>query len=164
MKLTHWFNMLKVPKGKLKTPFMEFEFTFEDADKKAAWGLYIELITRVSVQRLEEGKGDEKAALASFASIFGFTRDVLKTSGPQCVNFAKVATVILNQVIRPFTTKWHPISLTEAFTYPGNLAEFRNELAILQDDLRVYIFMLADIIGIDDISELEPIKLTEEEK
>lgn len=164
MNLGHWFSMLKMPKAKVKTPFMDFEFTFEDADKKAAWSLYIELITRISTQRLEEGKGDEKAALASLAGLFGLTRDILKNAGPDCVNFAKIATTILNHVIRPFTTKWHPISLTDAFSYPGNKVDFRKELGELQDDMRVYIFMLAEIVGIDDISDAEPIEKQVQEK
>ena len=162
MKLGRWFNMLKMPKAKVKTPFIDMEFTFENADKKAAWALYIELITRVTTQRLEEGSGDEKGVLTSLSGVFQLTRDVLKDAGPDCVNFAKIATVILNHVIRPFTSKWHPISLTDAFTYPGNIAEFRSELADLQDDMRVYIFMLADIIGIEDISGAEPFAKSEE--
>jgi len=32
-----------------------------------------------------------------------------------CIQFRKIAIVVLNQVIRPFTVKWHRLSLAGAF-------------------------------------------------
>jgi len=37
---------------KIKAPFLDLEWQPRDEDKDAAWDLYVELITRVSTQRL----------------------------------------------------------------------------------------------------------------
>ena len=73
--------------------------------EKAAWELYIELLTRITTQPLPQSYGDEKTALDSVFSIFGLTRSIIKENGTNCIEFTKIAIIVLNQIIRPFTAK-----------------------------------------------------------
>ena len=85
------------------------EWKPQDADKDAAWELYVELLTRITTQALPVDQGTEETALASIHSLFKTTRDILKSHGRQCIAFSKVAVVVLNQVIRPFTAALYQI-------------------------------------------------------
>ena len=140
---------------KITPPFLQMEWTTETADKNAAWALYIELLTRITTQPLPAEHGDEKTALNSVYSLFTITREVIKEQGPDCINFTKIAIVVLNQVIRPFTAKWHRKHLAGAFERESERSAFREELASLQVELRKYSRMLADIAGVEDLTDLE---------
>jgi hypothetical protein len=83
------------------------------------------------------------------------TRETLKRQGRHCDEFSKIAIVVLNQVVRPFTAKWHRESLAGAFQEPERCKEFREDLAGLQQKLREYTKMLADMAGVEDLTELE---------
>jgi hypothetical protein len=66
-------------------------------------------------------------------------------------NFKKITKlVVLNQIIRPFTAKWHRLSLEGAFKDPIQCAEFRGELAALQADLRRYTGMMGEMAGVEE--------------
>ena len=69
--------------------------------------------------------------------------------------FARIAIVVLNQVVRPFTAKWHKLSLAGAFGEPVRCTEFRTELTVLQKTLRSYTKALADMAGVEELSNLE---------
>lgn len=140
---------------KIKTPFLDMEWKPQDEDKSAAWDLYIELLTRITTQPLAEQDGDEATALTSVYSLFGLTRTIIKSNGRHCIEFTKISVVVLNQIIRPFTAKWHKKSLEDAFSKPDECQQFRSELAELQRRLRTYTKMLADMAGVEDLTELE---------
>lgn len=140
---------------KITPPFLQMEWTPKAADKNAAWALYIELLTRITTQPLPIEHGDEKTALDSVYSLFATTREVIREYGPECINFTKIAIVVLNQVIRPFTAKWHRKSLAGEFENKTERIVFRNELAALQEELRKYSQMLADIADVEDLTDLE---------
>ena len=140
---------------KITTRHLQAEFKIQNLDKEAAWELYIELLTRITTQPLPEDSGDDKTALDSVYSLFPLTREVIKRKGPGCLEFTKIAIVVLNQVIRPFTAKWHKLSLECAFEDPEKVREFRKELADLQEQLRVYTRALAAMAGVEDLTELE---------
>ena len=123
-------------------------------DRKAAWDLYVEMETRITTQSLDPKHGDEKTALDSVHSLFQTTREILLAQGPNCVEFAQIALVILNQEVRPFTAKWHRKSLEGAFNDAEECAEFRVELETLQEILRAYTRTLAVLAGIEDIAHL----------
>jgi len=131
--------------------FMNIEFDLKEADKDAAWEMYSELITRVSTQKMQDGK--EKAALDSLYKLFEITRGIIKKNGRACFNFTRVAVIILNQIIRPFTSKWHEILQTPEFE--ERREEFRKELMEVQDGVKKYAKILAEMAGVDDITELE---------
>ncbi|MEL7118220.1 MAG: hypothetical protein AAFO07_02230, partial [Bacteroidota bacterium] len=131
------------------------EFSFNNVDKKAAWEMYVELLTRITTQRLAPEDGDEKTALDSVFSLFEITRSILKSYGPDAIEFAKIAIIVLNQIIRPFTAKWHKKSLAGAFEDSSSNKVFREELTALQEELRKYTKLLSDIAGVEDLTELE---------
>ena len=168
MKLTKYLDRIKIQGGKIKLPIGEINFDFKQPDKDAAWELYIELVTRVTTQELDEQAGDEIAALDSAYSIFKRSRELIIRSGFTCVEFAKLAVIVLNQVLRPFTSKWHPIKEAGAFDSKSRKLsaaqkeayrnEFRADLRELQANMRVYTAMLAELIGFDDFTDIAAYK------
>ena len=109
--------------------------------------LYVEMLTRIVTQPLPVEAGDEKTALESVYSLFPVTRKVLRRHGRAAVNFTKIAVPVLNQIVRPFTAKWHREGLAGAFDDGGRCEEFRQDLASLQVDLRNYNRVLAELAG-----------------
>ena len=97
---------------------------------------------------------DEETALTSIYSLFDATRNILKSKGRQAPIFTKVAVVVLNQIIRPFTAKWHKKKLDGAFSKWCDCEEFREELKILQGELRKYTSLLAEIAMVEDLTEI----------
>ena len=73
------------------------------------------------------------------------------------MTFSKIAIVVLNQVVRPFTAKWHKETLLNGFESEAKCQEFRGELASLQAQLKNYAAALADIAGVEDLTTLEDI-------
>ena len=140
---------------KINLGFLEGSFQPNDPDRAAAWDLYIELLTRVTTQPLPADVGDEKSALDSVYNLFPLTRDILKKHGSGSGEFAKIAIPVLNQIVRPFTAKWHRLYLAKAFDNVTQCAEFRQELAVLQDRLRTYTRALAAMAAVEDLTSLE---------
>ena len=155
MKWKKWLENWDMTSLKINAAFLEMEWSPSEPDKSAAWDLYIELLTRITTQRLDPGHGDEKTALESAYSLFGTTRQIIKDNGRDCIEFTKISVVILNQKIRPFTAKWHKISVEGGFEDEKVCAEFRDELSELQSTLTRYSRMLADMAGVEDLTELE---------
>lgn len=155
MKLREWLDKWSMTSLKINPPFLEMEWKPSDYDKDAAWDLYIELLTRVATQHLHPDHGDEETTLRSIHNLFDLTREVIKRKGRHCIEFTKIAVVILNQIIRPFTAKWHKLSIQKAFDDPKQCKDFRKELNELQVVLRTYSKMLADMAGVEDLTNLE---------
>lgn len=155
MKWSDWLEKWEMTSLKIKAPYLEMEWNPAEPDKVAAWELYIELLTRITTQSLAVDHGDEKTALDSIYSIFPTTRLIIKGNGRSCIEFTKIAIVVLNQKIRPFTAKWHRISVDGGFSDPAVCATFRDELVDLQAILRRYTAMLSDMAGVEDLTELE---------
>ncbi len=156
MKWRDWLTNWGMSSLKVSTPFLDMEFEPQDDDRRAAWELYIELLTRIATQRIFDQDGDEKTALDSIFSLFPNSREIIKKYGPGSQEFTKLAIIVLNQIVRPFTAKWHALSLQDAFDDPGKCRKFRQELSILQDRLLVYTRMLGDMAGVEkDLTTLE---------
>lgn len=155
MKWKEWLEKWSMTSLKIKTPFLDMDWSPKDKDKDAAWELYIELLTRITTQKLSIAQGDEKTSLESIYKIFNLTREIIKHYGRDCIEFTKIAVVVLNQIIRPFTTKWHRLSVANAFNNKKVCDDFRNELSDLQAKLLIYIKMLSDMAGVEDLTELE---------
>ena len=147
-------------KLQLKLAFLQAEITFRPADKDAAWELYIELLTRILTQRLPCGSGDEQVALDSVYALFPLTRELLRRHGREATRFGKIAIPVLNQIVRPFTARWHRESLSGAFEDEAKCLEFREQLTLLQQDLRNYNRLLADIAEVEDLTDLETFEET----
>lgn len=157
MNLPTLFSQFDLTKVRLNLAGIGVEIDFNQDDRDAAWELYVEMLTRIVTQPLPSDVGDEQAALDSVYSLFATTREILHRRGRNAIQFSKVAIPVLNQVVRPFTAKWHRESLSGALDDPAHCAEFRQELTALQKDLRNYNRMLANIAGVEDLTDLEPI-------
>jgi hypothetical protein len=154
MKLRKWFENWDLTKLKIKAGVLEAEWEPQEKDREAAWELYVELLTRAATQPLEASAGDEKVVLVSIHSLFGITRDILRSKGRDCIEFTKIAVIVLNQLVRPFTSKWHRLSNEGAFADREKCELFRKELAVLQKDLRIYSHLLSAIAQVEDLTEL----------
>jgi len=155
---------------------------FNDEEKKAAWEMYIELITRISVQELKTDEGLLREALSSFYSLFGITRDILKKYGPRVAVrkhdgspcFAFLALTILNDYLRPFLTKWHPLLQDYEDSRENSVSrveheekwsckdELSKEINENREKLMEYASLLADLAGIPHIHEIRTRALRED--
>ena len=91
----------------------------DKSERNAAWELYIELVTRISIVELKRGEGILQEALDSLHSLFKTTRQVLRKYGPSVAkshpdadySLARLAVNMLNYELRPILAKWHPLLL-----------------------------------------------------
>ena len=137
----------------------------DPTEQNAAWSLYVELVTRIAVQSLGTEQGLLREALNSLYTLFGTTREVLKSAGPQVGasrhSVGGIAIAVLNNGLRPFMTRWHPALEEWEVQRPDNLskkvheqnwsevAQMRQELAELRNDLEQYAIALAEIAGVE---------------
>ncbi|SFU32439.1 hypothetical protein [Nitrosospira multiformis] len=148
MKWKKWLENWDMASLKINFKFLEMEWQPSDPDKAAAWEMYIELLTRISTQPLAEQAGDERAALDSVYSLFPTTREIIRRHGRDCGEFTKLAVVVLNQIVRPFTAQWQRLALAGALQDEQQRQQFREELAVLQEQLKKYTGMLANMAGV----------------
>ena len=155
MKIRDLFEKWQLTGLRVKMPILDMDWKPSDPDKDAAWDLYVELLTRITTQPLPDEDGVEQTALDSVYTLFALTRQTIKTHGRACIEFTRIAVIILNQVVRPFTARWHRLSQHGAFASADQCAQFRRELHDLQVQLRNYTRLLADLADVEDLTELE---------
>ena len=110
-------NLWECEKIILEIPqFSQFTFSINKQGRLIAWNLFIETITRISTQPLSPDEGYIKEALNSLYILFTTTRNLLKDSAPSKtsknsdeMNVEMFAVSMLNDVLRPFLSKWHPL-------------------------------------------------------
>jgi hypothetical protein len=86
------------------------------SQRQAAWEMYVELVTRISVEKLGPEQGLLREALTSLYSLFSSTREILRRYGPAVArthrgaseSFASIAVAVLNRVLRPLLEDFHP--------------------------------------------------------
>src|SRR5665811_1685852 len=84
-----------------------------DAERDAAWELYVELATRSAVVPLRGGEGLIREALTSLYSLFDTTRGILREYGPVLArprpageySFGQLAMLVLNFELRPLASR-----------------------------------------------------------
>ncbi len=146
---------------KFSVPFIgEISGTWrpDDVERKAAWELYVELITRVSVIELGPTEGVLREALSSHYTLFSTTRDILRRYGPDVaprsrqgqITFGALAVTVLNTVVRPLLTRWHPALAEHEATRPSGVAQQHHEQqwehdAELREELRASRQVLAEL-------------------
>ena len=154
-KIRDLFKDYNLDNVRIKTGVADLYISHKSVDKDAAWDLYVEMLTRIVTQELPSEQGDEKAALDSVYSLFPTTRNILCRHGRKTVEFTSIAVPILNQIVRPFTTKWHRESQMRAFDCKEKRTEFRRDLKALLKKLRSYSSMLAELADVKDLTDLE---------
>lgn len=116
-----------------------------EEERRAAWEMYVELITRVSIEELSPGEGLLREALSSLYTLFGTTREILRKYGPGVaapkpgsdLSFGIIAVTVLNKALRPFLTKWHPELTHYESRRPPDVSPLEHERRWeLADDLR----------------------------
>jgi Patatin-like phospholipase len=102
-----------------------------DDDRLAAAKLHIQLVSRITTQRLPYVDGEEVTALTSVFKLFDQAREIFKSHPRSSVTDA-VVWHVMNNHVRPFTAKWHRQSEHGALTALDATDIFRHELAVLQ--------------------------------
>lgn len=142
------------------------EWEADPAERKAAWALYVELVTRIAVQPLDTDQGLLREALSSLYSLFGSTRQILREAGPNVGashdSVGGIAIAVLNNGLRPFLSKWHPllqiwesqraqtVSPIEHEQKWEHSIVMRKELDSLRTNLEQYAKALAVIAGVEE--------------
>ena len=112
---------------------------YTQADRSAAWEMWIELDTRITTQPLNEEDGVDESALTSIYQLFQIHRELSKRHGPNCKGYYQLAKGYFENDIRPFTAKWHK-HLSD-----DNSTEFRATLTVLQLQLNEFKDTLEEI-------------------
>jgi hypothetical protein len=167
-KLKRIFSFIRLKEYKLSIAGFELsgKLEYNAAAQDAAWKIYVELATRVSGNELAAGTGILRESLNSLYTAFSSLRDTLKAAGPELAKPPSserqwtVATLLLNimnEHLRPFLSKWHPLLQEYEKSRPASIATFthekqwsentalREELAGLMTGLKSYISALKDI-------------------
>ncbi|WP_089401920.1 hypothetical protein [Geodermatophilus saharensis] len=144
----------------------------KDEERRAAWELYVELVTRIAVVPLKPSQGLLREALTSLYSLFGITRDILRRYGPDIArprpegeySFGELAVLVLNYELRPLLAHWHPMldlweaqrpttqsraGHEDAWEHANRL---REELEQARQRLVGYADLLADAAGVPPLS------------
>lgn len=170
-------------KSKLKASSLRIELTVpyigkiegiwlpDEKEQLAAWEMYVELVTRVTISNVRSNDGLLRETLTSLHAIFTITRDILRKYGPDVarpdgntqITFGYLAVVILNFVLRPILSKWHPLLQDYENKRPDGVSYFNHEqnweynnelrdtLSGSQMILREYAGILAKVANIPDL-------------
>ncbi len=148
-----------------------------DAERAAAFELFVELASRTTTTPLTPDTGVIRESLDSLHQFFGITRGILREHGCDVaksrndgnLTLAAIALRVLNEVIRPCITRWHPelTSWEEQRATDGHGAtsiewerqwphatECRADLNALRAQVRNYIDSLARIAGTPSLTDL----------
>jgi hypothetical protein len=87
-------------------------FKSDAAQRKAAWQIFFNIVSRIAIRRMEDHEGDDGAALGSLKALFDESRKIVcdldyePMKGRDSVEAFTLE--MLNSVLAPFLTKWHP--------------------------------------------------------
>jgi len=143
----------------------------DESERKAAWEMYIELVTRAAVAEIGPDEGLLGEALNSIYSLFGITRTILREYGPgiaqpkgdTALSFGYLAVAVLNAVLRPLLSKWHPllkyyedqrpptissVAYERAWEHHNTLRQELNKTRLILVD---YANLLAEVAGVPSL-------------
>lgn len=149
----------------------------DEAEQKAAWEMYVELVTRISVIELGPEEGLVREALSSIYRLFDITRLILRSYGPNVArpkiehtySFGYLAVAVLNGALRPLLAKWHPLLSDWESKKPDDKSpvewerewknkqgndlniELRQELNRVREALVQYTNLLAEVAGVPSL-------------
>ncbi|GAB2739124.1 hypothetical protein [Streptomyces bullii] len=140
-----------------------------EPERRAAFDIQVELVTRVGVQELPPGTGSLREALDSLKSLIDITLATLRTygiapdrgSGTGAPTVQSLAQSLVDDILSPFTSTWHPrLAAHEARCPAGaapvdheaawpEAAAMHGELAALREPLMRIVSGLGGISGAD---------------
>jgi hypothetical protein len=143
----------------------------DQSEQTAAWEMYVELITRITVVEIGPSQGLLREALDSLYSLFDTTRGILRQHGPSVArvkgqgsySFGYLAVIILNQVLRPVLAEWHPKLVDHESRRPTDISQADYEQAWAQNEelravlreirptLEQYAELLAEVAGVPSL-------------
>ena len=152
------------------------EWEPDESEVKAAWELYVELVTRISIVELQPEAGLLREALGSLYSLFGTTREILRKYGPSVgqpkgpgrLSFGLLAVAVLNTVLHPVLSRWHPVLEDYESTKPAGISpleherrwEKAREVRATLNEVRSKLVEYADIlVEVADVPSLLPRKM-----
>jgi len=157
----------RLTESKVTIPHLsELTFIVNNDARQVAWHLFVETVTRISVQPLASDEGLAGEALSSLCGLFSTTRDALKLSRPsvpvpggQTVEY--LAVTMLNLELRPFLSRWHPRLQRFEQAHPGvpdsewpENATCRDELREVQQRIYCYALGFARLAGVPDAAAM----------
>jgi hypothetical protein len=114
---------------------------------------------------LEQDAGLVREAMNSLYTLFGTTREILRSSGPDVGatrdSVGGLAIAVLNKGLRPFLSKWHPLLQIWEAKRPTNVSvkeheqgwpeekALRQDLSRLRHELSIYASALAEVAGVE---------------
>ena len=138
------------------------------SEVSASWELYVEMVTRTPLGVCSPQEGSLREALDSIYSLFDTTRGILRRYGPAVarpkwrrkLSFGYLAVSMLNLVLRPFLTEWHPKLRNWERDNP-NLDEneweershFLSALSEMSGQLRQYADLFAKVADVPELTE-----------
>jgi hypothetical protein len=167
----------RVTEIEIETLGQKWKLANSGTQKRVAWSIFVEIVTRIATQSMSDTDGDNGIALKSLYDLFQYTRKSIAEIKPASMlpsrkkSFDTVETyalAMLNQDLRPFLSKWHPIwdawrkanPDADSFSWDRHMA-FRNDLKFLQNQIRGRAEGLGKIAGVSEISRFmnEPVYL-----
>lgn len=138
------------------------------AQRRVAWALFVEIATRIATQPMSDADGDNGIALKSLYDLFQYTRKSITAMEPTRMlsshrgSFDTVETyalAMLNQDLRPFLSKWHPLwdawrreNPDAACSSWDRHTAFRTDLRVLQTQIRGRVEGLGKIARVSEIA------------
>ena len=105
---------LELEKVEVELSFLgiKTEWKPDMTERIIAWKIYIELLTRISLQPLKADEGLVREALNSFYKLFQNMRLILQEGGPRAGltedTIGYITIKLMNERLRPFLAEWHP--------------------------------------------------------
>ena len=138
----------------------------DESEVKAAWELYVELVTRSPLGDVPSYQGSVSETLSSIYSLFDTTRGILKEYGPSIarprsfgeLSFGYFAVSMLNRILRPLLTEWHNTLQEWERENPGQCegawpdrCEFWEALNETREQLREYAGLFAEVAEVPEL-------------
>lgn len=99
-----------------------------------AWGIYVELVTRIILANLGTKEGSLRETLDSYHTVFKFVRDQLHSAGPDVgrrdgdgLPVAAATLWMVNGIFRPLLSEWHPRLSRYEESRPADVGPFTHE-------------------------------------
>lgn len=87
MRIGELFETWNLTGLKVKTPILEMDWAPSDADKDAAWDLYVELLTRITTQRCPTKTASNQLPSKVFIRFFRLPEKPCNTTGAKLSGF-----------------------------------------------------------------------------